>query len=51
MDSEKFETSQLSFEHATEYYLELFKESVRLSTAEPAAIACALVVDLTQPPS
>ena len=42
LDPEKFETSQLSFEHATEYYLELFKESVRLSTAEPAAIACAL---------
>ncbi len=42
LDPDKFETSQLSFEDATEYYLELFKESVRLCSAEPKAIACSL---------
>lgn len=42
LEEDKFETSQLSFEDATEYYLELFKESVRLCTVEPEAIACAL---------
>lgn len=42
LDPDKFETSQLSFDDATEYYLELFKESVRLCSASPHAIACSL---------
>lgn len=42
LDPDKFETSQLSFEDAAEYYLELFKESVRLCSVEPEAIACSL---------
>ena len=42
LEEDKFETSQLSFEDATEYYLELFKEIVRLCSAEPEVIACAL---------
>ena len=42
LNAEMFETSQLSFADAAEYYLELFRDSVRLCAAEPEEIACAL---------
>ena len=42
LDPDRFETSQLSFDDATDYYLELFKESVRLCSVSPEAIACSL---------
>ncbi|HAN40949.1 MAG TPA: asparagine synthase (glutamine-hydrolyzing) [Candidatus Cloacimonetes bacterium] len=42
LNTEMFETSQLSFADAAEYYLELFRESVRLCATEPEEITCAL---------